>query len=636
MTTALHLPHSADIEIALLGGLMVDPNAIKYVGDLQKEHFYHHTHQLIFTAIRDLADQGKPTDLLYVTEYLQHKNWLETVGGRAALARIWDLSVTSALVDKYAQTVREKWERREMIRQAEEIIKIASDEFAPLEAVNKATKVARATKSSLSFEKLVQRVDEMFDLHEDDPAQLEYELFLLSKEIGIPISEMKRIHQMKKESVRTTEWIDALDLIKASPEKFDWLIAGLLPIGTTALLYAEGGVGKTLLAYDLIKAVACGNNWNGLRTQTGKVLLMQTDEPSVVTAQNMKIAGFMESLPQSQLMISTHWQFSQMKRLKDSIKEHQPKLVVIDSLTSSNRNAMVEEKDVEYGRCLYELRDIAMEFNCTVIILHHENKVGGIRGSTSLKANVSEVWRFKRCDKLTSLHRVLEVEKSRSACTGKYQMLLDPDDYSWTYQGDYDPTQHDDSSKPSQLPLKVRLLNFLEEHPGVPYEPEELISDFGGNKDTIRKALERLWRSGLIDIEERIKPGSKRYRVYLVRELVQSSEPLSSNDSSFGQSIGQALDDKSMSDACPNPCPKLEPAPDKGLVASDKTTEGYTPLKTIPQVGQKVTIRLQGSRYFGESGVVKKVSGKEGEILCRVKFSDRADTLGYLVKDLEY
>lgn len=636
MTTAtLHQPHNTEAEIALLSSLFLDPGAMKLTGDLQPEHFYHRNHQMIYTAMADLTAQGKPCDLIFVTDYLKERKWLKTVGGRAGLARMLNQVLSSIRTEPYAKAIKEKWQRREMIRHGEELIKQGSDEFAAMEDVPKATRVTKAARVALSFEQVIQRVDKMYEQmmeYMEDPAAFEYELLLLSKEIGIPVSEMKRLHQMKKENSKPCQWIDALELIKASPDKFDWLIAGFLPVGTTALLYAEGGVGKTLLAYDIIKAVACGDSWNGLRTKAGKVLLMQTDEPSVVTAQNMKIAGFMESLPPGQLMINTHWQFSQMKRLKDSIIEHQPKLVVIDSLTSSNRNALVEEKDVEYGRCLYELRDIAMEFNCTVVILHHENKMGGIRGSTSLKANVSEVWRFKRCDKLTSLHRVLEIEKSRSGCSGKYQMLLDPDDYSWTYQGDYDPTQHDDDSSKCQIPLKVRLLNFLEERPGVPFEPEDLAGEFGGSKDTIRKSLERLWRSGLIDIEERTKPGSKRYRVYLVKESVQSSEPLLGNDSSLGQS----LDNKNTSELSPDLCPTPEPASGKGFTASDKKNTGHTPIKTIPQIGQKVTIRLQGSKYFGKNGVVKKVSEKEGKILCQVKFSDRTDTIGYLAIDLEY
>lgn len=551
-------------------------------------------------------------------------------------------------------------------------------------------KSGKNTSVKLSFDEVLQKVEQMYQEFEDDPARFEWELLMLRKETGVSVPELKKIYQMRKEGAKPFEMMDALELIKSSPDKFDWLVAGLLAMDTTALLYAEGGVGKTLLAYSVIKAVACGENWNGFRTKNGKVLLMQTDEPAVVTAQNMKVAGFLDSLPPGQLLVNMHWQFTQMNKLKDSIKKHQPVLVVIDSLTSSNRNASSEEKDVEYGRCLYELRDIAMEMNCTILILHHENKTGGIRGSTSLKANVSEVWHLKRTTQLSQMHRVLEIEKSRSGCSGNYQLLLDADDYSWHYQGDYDPSQHGDDAKPATLPLKARLLNFLEEHPGVPYEPEELVADFGGSKEAIRKSLERLWRSGLIDFELKTKPagvGSKNYKVYLVRETVRSLEHPSGEGLGCGQPSNLAKDNIDLSLAKKGTCPQPETAPDKGLNAEDKTELRHPPAansatkngerlnhtdppshqqttqknvphfssackqsgmfhpgckaarasdKILPSVGQTVTVYLQGSKYWGQPGVVRKVLNKQGVDLCDVKFSDRADPIRYLVKDLKW
>jgi len=114
---------------------------------------------------------------------------------------------------------------------------------------------------------------------------------------------------------------------------------------------------------------------------------------------------------------------------------------VIDSLTSSNRTATAEERDVDYGRCLYDLRDIAMELGVAILVLHHENKTGGVRGSTAIKANVSEVWHLARNNLLAPTQRLLDIEKSRAGCSGLFQVQLDVDDYTWQHQGDFDPSQ---------------------------------------------------------------------------------------------------------------------------------------------------------------------------------------------------
>jgi hypothetical protein len=75
-------------------------------------------------------------------------------------------------------------------------------------------------------------------------------------------------------------------------------------------------------------------------------------------------------------------------------------------------------------------------------VLHHTNKLGGSRGTTAFEDNVSEVWYLNKPNgsdtTLTKNHRILEIRKSRSGCTGQYRILLNVEDYSWTHEGDVD------------------------------------------------------------------------------------------------------------------------------------------------------------------------------------------------------
>ena len=125
--------------------------------------------------------------------------------------------------------------------------------------------------------------------------------------------------------------------------------------------------------------------------------------------------------------------------------------------------------------------------------------------------------------------------------------------------------------------MKARLLNFLEDRPGVPFEPEEGVSEFGGNREVIRKTLERLWRSGLIQFEERVKQagkGTRKYRVYLVTEVVRSSESSQSKPFSSGQPNSEAQDSNRLSSAKTEPVLSSEAAPGKDLEAKDKNPSG--------------------------------------------------------------
>ncbi|MEO1673300.1 MAG: AAA family ATPase, partial [Cyanobacteria bacterium J06631_2] len=376
----------------------------------------------------------------------------------------------------------------------------------------KGNTIPREVSKDNTFSQMCAQFDEINAI--ECPGERKWMLYKLAREHKVSVSQIMDAYEAALTNRPIFDGVGVRDLLEKSPERFDWLVAALMPMATTALLYAEAGTGKTLLVNSIIKAVAGGEDWNGYPTKHGKVLYIQTDEPEVNTAHNLKEAGF-ESVPNENLTIYFKWQFSQIGQLRETIEKEKPKLVVIDSLTSCNRNTAVEEKNVEYARTLYELRDIAMETGCAVIVLHHENKNGKVRGTTAIKANVSEVWHLKSCDKLSSTHRLLEVEKSRAGCNGTRQLQLDTYDLSWQDQGEYDPRSKEGQS--SSLSTGARLLAHLKERPGVIFEPSELVHEFGKSRDAIRKALARLHKSGLVECESRVRPLEKgnavRYKV---------------------------------------------------------------------------------------------------------------------------
>lgn len=87
----------------------------------------------------------------------------------------------------------------------------------------------------------------------------------------------------------------------------------------------------------------------------------------------------------------------------------------------------------------HALWQLASQCRCSVLVLHHENKLGGVRGTTAIRNSVSEVWHLRKGEpkeNLTPLKRVLEIEKSRSGCNGVSIIELDPEDYSWIHHGD--------------------------------------------------------------------------------------------------------------------------------------------------------------------------------------------------------
>jgi replicative DNA helicase len=115
-------PHSLEAEQAVLGGLLLDAHAWDNVGDvLRAENFYRPDHRLIFAAIAALASEGKPCDVVTVSEELQRHSQLDNAGGLAYLGTLARDTPTAANARAYALIVRERSLLRDLIQAGTDI-----------------------------------------------------------------------------------------------------------------------------------------------------------------------------------------------------------------------------------------------------------------------------------------------------------------------------------------------------------------------------------------------------------------------------------------------------------------------------------------------------------------------------------
>jgi len=109
-------PHSVDAECAVLGGIMLDPEAFERLeGSLFSEHFYLDANRRIFACIEDLVTRHQPVDVLTIKDYLQRSNDLDVCGGDEYLGRLVTSVPTAANVRHYATIVRERAVLRELL-----------------------------------------------------------------------------------------------------------------------------------------------------------------------------------------------------------------------------------------------------------------------------------------------------------------------------------------------------------------------------------------------------------------------------------------------------------------------------------------------------------------------------------------
>ncbi|GAB1542284.1 hypothetical protein NUACC21_49580 [Scytonema sp. NUACC21] len=118
-------PQNIEAEEAILGGILLDPEAVSRVRDrLVPDAFYINAHKDIYQAALQLQSQGKPTDLLSVINWLNDHDILARVGGRNKLAMLVDRTVSAVNIDALADLVMEKYQRRQLIKAGNDIVQL--------------------------------------------------------------------------------------------------------------------------------------------------------------------------------------------------------------------------------------------------------------------------------------------------------------------------------------------------------------------------------------------------------------------------------------------------------------------------------------------------------------------------------
>lgn len=118
-------PQNLEVEEAVLGGILLDPEAIGRINDrLVTEAFYLSAHRDIYQAALRLHGQGKPTDFLNIVSWLNDNDLLNRVGGRNKLVSLLERTVSAVNIDALAQVVMDKYQRRKLIKAGNEIVQL--------------------------------------------------------------------------------------------------------------------------------------------------------------------------------------------------------------------------------------------------------------------------------------------------------------------------------------------------------------------------------------------------------------------------------------------------------------------------------------------------------------------------------
>jgi replicative DNA helicase len=129
-------PHNIEAEEAVLGSLLIDPDAIIHLSTFLKPvDFYIERHAWVYEAINDLHERREPADLVTLSDELERRGQLGEIGGAAYLTSLINATPTSIHAEYYARIVERTAVLRRLIDAAGKIAQLAYQDTDDVDAV---------------------------------------------------------------------------------------------------------------------------------------------------------------------------------------------------------------------------------------------------------------------------------------------------------------------------------------------------------------------------------------------------------------------------------------------------------------------------------------------------------------------
>lgn len=121
--------YSQTIERAVVGSMLIDPNAINVVlaAGVTRTHFRGVAEQYVFDAVVDLADTLAPVDTVSVAHALTDAGRFDEVGGYAGLMDLFEVIPTTAHIEHYVARLDALYQRRRRLADAEDAVHLLEE-----------------------------------------------------------------------------------------------------------------------------------------------------------------------------------------------------------------------------------------------------------------------------------------------------------------------------------------------------------------------------------------------------------------------------------------------------------------------------------------------------------------------------
>jgi replicative DNA helicase len=357
-------PQSIEAEQAVLGGLMLAPDAYDRVADrLTEEDFYRRDHQLIYRAICQLAEKSKPYDAVTLGEWFDSNGFAEQVAGGAYLVELASTTPSAANIAAYAAIVRDKSILRQLIDAGTGIV---NDAFLP---------------EGRDSDEILQAAEQVVFAIGEQRAQGRADFL----PVGRAMADAFDVLQARYEAG------GAVTGLATGYTEFDEMTAGLQPTDLV-ILAARPAMGKTTLALNIAEAAALRGKKTvavfSMEMSASQLSLRLISSVGRINATRLRtgqlededwsrVSSAIRLLKTTQIFIddtpglSPEALRAKARRLK---REHGLGLIVVDYLQLMAVPGNTENRATEISEISRSLKGLAKELNVPVIALSQLNR----------------------------------------------------------------------------------------------------------------------------------------------------------------------------------------------------------------------------------------------------------------------
>jgi replicative DNA helicase len=371
-------PHDIEAEKAVLSALLLDNRAIHSVlTEIKPEDFYHPAHQQLYRAMLSLQDGNEPVDLHTLSDYLNSRKKLDSIGGPVFLAEIADYEATAANVVHHARIVRDKSVKRSLIAVATEVVESGYEQAERADhlldvAESRIFEIGR-TKSRVTFRSLHDEVSDALD-------HIEALMGRRGELTGVPSGFIE----------------------------LDHATGGLQP-GELIIIAARPSMGKTALALNIARNAAVDHGkkvaiFSLEMTKLSLTLRLLASEARVSLTPFRRGYGTIESnnrltraageVANAPLWIDDSGMITALEikaKCRRLASERGLDLVILDYLQLAHGDTPTQRKDLEIAEISHGLKSLAKELDIPVIALSQLNRGPEQRDPDKRRPNMGDL-----------------------------------------------------------------------------------------------------------------------------------------------------------------------------------------------------------------------------------------------------